>query len=240
MSAGFEAALAAVRDVRGWLSDDQARRLYECAGRVPPGGRIVEIGSYRGRSAIVLAKAAAAGVTITAIDPHTGDDRGPRQWYGTSPEGEADLAALQQNLERAGVSDLVQHVRLASSDALQRVSGAIELVYVDGAHSYRPARADIAGWGARVTPGGTLLIHDSFSAVGVTLAILRELALGSHFLYAGRSRSLTEYRRVEVSLRPLERLRNCARQLAQLPWFARNLLVKLLIVAKLRREEWPY
>ena len=30
------------------------------------------------------------------------------------------------------------------------------------------------------------------------------------------------------------------RQLAQLPWFAKNLLLKLLISARLVRAEWPY
>ena len=56
----FEAALAAVDGVEGWLSDGQARRLWDRAGAVPPGGRIVEIGSFRGRSAIVLARAVGA------------------------------------------------------------------------------------------------------------------------------------------------------------------------------------
>ncbi|HEY0631318.1 MAG TPA: hypothetical protein VGC98_04635, partial [Thermoleophilaceae bacterium] len=66
----FETALAAVEGVEGWLSDGQARRLYERAAAVPPEGRIVEIGSYRGRSAIVMANAlGGASVELVAIDP---------------------------------------------------------------------------------------------------------------------------------------------------------------------------
>ena len=42
-------------------------------------GRIVEIGSFRGRSMIVLASAAAPGVELVAIDPHGGSDRGPQE-----------------------------------------------------------------------------------------------------------------------------------------------------------------
>ena len=83
-----------------------------------------------------------------------------------------------------------------------------------------------------------MLIHDSFSAVGVTLAILRSLVLGRRFRYMGRSGSMTEYRRQLVT--GAERLRNAALQLAQLPWFLRNLVVKVLMVAKLRRGPWPY
>ena len=129
----------------------------------------------------------------------------------------------------------VRHVRAFSQDALGEVQGEIDLLYVDGAHRYRPARDDIARWGARVRPGGTMLIHDSFSSIGVTAAILRHLVWSRDFVYVGRTASLAEYRRA--------RRRGCAsalRQLAQLPWFARNVLVKVAIVLRLRSGDWPY
>jgi hypothetical protein len=239
--------LAAIAGVEGWLSDAQAERLWERSRLVPPGGRIVELGSYRGRSAIVLASGAPADAAVMAVDPHAGNDRGPRQIHGTSAEGEADNRAFADNLRRAGVEDRVTHVRLPSQAALAEVSGEAQLVYVDGAHRYRPARDDIARWGERVAHGGTLVVHDAFSSVGVTLAILRLMAFGSDFRYAGRTGSLAEYERTPVA--GPARARNALRQLAELPWFARNLLVKLAIVARLRplarllghRDgHWPY
>ena len=249
MSDPFEEALAAARGVEGWLSDDQARRLWDRARVVPPGGQIVEIGSYRGRSAIVLGRAAGDRTEVVAIDPHAGNDRGPQQIQGTAEEGEADNRAFHANLDRARVADAVRHVRRRSQDALRVVSGGVDLLYVDGAHRFSPARNDIASWGARVRPGGTMLVHDAFSSIGVTLALIRLLAFGGEFAYVGRSRSLAEYRRVEHPLRPGERARNAARQLAQLPWFARNVLVKLALVLRVRplarllghrSGEWPY
>jgi Methyltransferase domain len=244
----FETALAAVEDVEGWLSDGQARRLFERAAAVPPSGRIVEIGSYRGRSAIVLASAT-AGAEIVAIDPHAGNDRGPQEIHGSASEGEADNQAFRSNLERAGVAAAVRHLRLPSQDALGSVEGPIDLLYVDGAHRMGPATDDIARWGARVRPGGSMLVHDSFSSIGVTLALLRLLALGRDFVYVGRERSLAEYRRVGAPLSLAERLRNAARQFAQLPWFARNVLIKVAIVLRARpllrvlghdSLDWPY
>jgi hypothetical protein len=244
----FETALAATEGVEGWLSEGQARRLFERATGVPPDGRIVEIGSYRGRSAIVLANAA-AGAEVVAIDPHAGNDRGPQEIHGSAAEGEADNRAFVANLTRAGVADRVRHVRLPSQDALGSVEGPIDLLYVDGAHRVGPATDDIRRWGARVRPGGTMLVHDSFSSIGVTLALLRLLGLGGEFLYVGRERSLAEYRRVAKPLSLAERLGNAARQLAQLPWFARNVVIKVAIVLRARPVlrllghdslDWPY
>ena len=82
----FDEVLAKVADVEGWMSPDQARRLYDAAARTAAGQRIVEIGSFRGRSTIVLASAAPDGVEIVAIDPHAGNDRGPQEFEGYAAE----------------------------------------------------------------------------------------------------------------------------------------------------------
>ena len=105
------------------------------------------------------------------------------------------------------MADAVRHVRLPSQDALGSVEGAVDLLYVDGAHRVKPASEDIARWGARVRPGGSMLVHDSFSSIGVTLALLRLLAFGGDFVYVGRERSLAEYRRVGIPLSAAERER---------------------------------
>jgi hypothetical protein len=248
MSAGFEQALALVAGVEGWLTDAQARALWDAAGRVRPGGRIVEIGSFRGRSTIVLASAAADGVELIAIDPHGGGDRGPQEIGADATRGDQDHAAFEANLERAGVRARVRHVRAFSREALGDVQGEIDLLYIDGAHRYGPAREDIELWGARVPESGTMLVHDAFNAIGVTLAQLRLLVLSGHWRYQGRTGSLAAYRRARMDGRA--RARNALRQLGGLPYFARNMAIKVLVVARLRPlasllglrpgEDWPY
>jgi predicted O-methyltransferase YrrM len=250
VSAGRRQVLAELAGVEGWLSEDQAARLFERALTVPAGGTILEIGSFRGRSTIVLARAAGDEVTVVAVDPHAGSDRGPQEIVGRPDTGEADHLAFMANLRRAGVADRVRHVRRASADALGEVDGALDLLYVDGAHRYHPARGDLHAWGRRVRPGGTMLVHDAFSSIGVTLAILRELAFGGHFTYVGRTASLAEYRRLGSAPGAAARAANALTQLAQLPWFLRNVAIKLALVLKLRRvalalghdrhHAWPY
>lgn len=234
MPASLDLALDRIAKVEGWLTDDQAAALHAAAAAVAPGGRIVEIGSFRGRSTIVLATAAAEGVEVVAIDPHAGNDRGPQEIAGYEAEAADDHEAFNRNLAAAGVADRVRHVRAFSSDAHREVAGRIDLLWVDGAHRYGPALADLRDWGDRVVGGGRMLVHDSFSSVGVTLAILRHLAFGRRWRYDGRVGSLAAYTRTRAGWR------STARQLAELPWFAANVARKVLIALKLRGGPWPY
>jgi predicted O-methyltransferase YrrM len=241
-----EDALGLIAGVEGWLTDDQVRRLWMAAAGVRGPGRIVEIGSFRGRSTIVLASAARDGIEVIAIDPHGGGDRGPQEITPDAARGDEDFSAFEANLARAGVRERVRHIRAPSQQALSELAGNADMLYIDGAHRYRPASADIARWGERVPAGGTMLIHDAFNAIGVMLAQVRLLLLSSSWRYQGRSGSLAEYRR--EPLRGAALARNALRQLAGVPYFVRNMAAKVLLVARLgrltrllgHRGGWPY
>jgi hypothetical protein len=228
----FAEAWTAACDAEGWLTEAQARRLFAAAGAVPAGGRIVEIGSFRGRSAIVLARGARPDVEVVCIDPHVGSDRGPREIAARPAVGEQDLMAFQGNLARAGVADRVRHVRDFSSLALRAFDGPVDLLFVDGAHRFRPARADLVRWGARVPLGGRMLVHDAFSSVGVTFALLTSVVPARSWRYLGRDGSLAAYVRGR-SMAP-------GREVAALGWFVGNLVRKGLIAAGVRDAPWPH
>ena len=214
----FEEVFASVQDIDGWLTKDQARLLYDRAAALAPGSRIVEIGSHHGRSTIVLA-VAAPDAELVAIDPY--EEGRPRP---------ADLEQFESNLEQAGVRERVRHVHASSTAALAEIPGEVDLLYIDGAHDVKTAHADIRGWGPRVREGGTMLIHDSFSSVGVTVAELLALFFGERFRYVGRTRTLAEYRREHLPI--AARAVNASRQAVSLPWFLRNVAVKVALVAK--------
>ena len=100
-------------------------------------------------------------------------------------------------------------------------------MYVDGKHDYWTCSDDLR-WARHLVDGGTLLVHDSFSSVGVTLALLVHLLASRTLAYGGRDGSLARF----VKRRPP--LGDRARMAAQLPWWLRNVLVKVLLRLRLR------
>ena len=210
-------------------------------------------GIARNKALAYYRRAATAGRRVRTLDPKAlaaVADQFDRLIPGRSDASAETLPALRQclaNLSAAGLTDRIRHVRKRSDAALGEVDGEVDLLYIDGAHRVGPARADIVRWGDRVSGGGTMLIHDSFSSIGVTLALLSTTFAGRSWRYVGRSRSMAEYHR--ENLGPVERVGNAARQVLQLPWFIRNVIIKVLLTLKLYpltrivghdSRDWPY
>jgi predicted O-methyltransferase YrrM len=213
----FEETWAVAKDLEGWLTPAQARELYDAARRVPAGTAIVEIGSHRGKSTVLLAAGASPGVSVTAVDPF--DD--PR--WGGGPES---LSVFEANLARAGVAERVRLVRGLSAEAAASWDGpAVGLAWIDGAHDEASVLADIDGWGVHLAPGGELLLHDAFSAVGTTRAVLRRLWWTRRYRYVGCERTLLVFKKQPRT--PSEAAFDAARLSRRLPFFARMVAIKL-------------
>ena len=119
-------------------------------------------------------------------------------------------------------------VRVSTSrDVRERWSDPVRMVYVDGKHDMWSCLDDMR-WSAFLAPGDTLLVHDAFSSLGVTLAVLRDAATTRRHRYVGRTGSLARFEVGTPSTR--DRLRVAG----ELPWFARNLVVKVLLRLRLR------
>ena len=142
--------------VDGWLSDAQGRALFEAAASATGRGAIVEIGSWKGRSTTWLASGARlAGLRVHAVDPHRGSREDPA----------ADtLTEFRANLAQSGLSDVVEPLVMTSEEASARVDGPIELLFIDGDHSYEGVRRDAELWLPRVMDGGTVMLHDVATA----------------------------------------------------------------------------
>jgi hypothetical protein len=171
----WAAHLAAALDgVDGWLHLDEAQRLFAAVVGWPSSARplrVVEIGSWKGRSTVALGLAALerGGTEVIAIDPHLGDN-------GEWDEGTETMEELQANLERAGVQDVVRTIRAFAHDARTQVDDdSVGVCFLDGSHRYEDVVVDIEDWTPTLIDGATIAFNDS-SKPGVHRA-LRESVL---------------------------------------------------------------
>jgi len=155
----------------GFLPQDEARALYRAAlagGRLGP---LVEIGTYQGKSAILLAGAArASGRKLITVDHHRGSEEHQPGWEYHDPSlvdplvGQVDtLPPARRALALAGVEREVVMVVGRSPEVAALWSGAgLGFVFIDGGHTDEAAAADYESWSPLLAVGGVLAIHDVF------------------------------------------------------------------------------
>lgn len=157
--------------VDGWLSLGDAAFLAAGAARAAartPDPLIVEVGAWKGRSAIALAQplTACGRGRLVSIDPHLGEPTAPSD---TLPE-------FLENVRRAGVSGVIEAVRSDSLGAVGRFApGSIHFFFLDGSHEYEDVVRDIAAWTPMLAPGATIAFDDA-DWPGVNLALRESVA----------------------------------------------------------------
>jgi len=125
------------RKVPGHLGENEARFLGLLAACVPVEGAIVEIGSFKGRSTVMLAKVASHyGVgPVVAIDPHNSPILLDRQ----SDPAVSSYQDFLNSIRAAGVSNHVESHLAYSTDVAISWNRPIRLLWIDGDHSYEGA-----------------------------------------------------------------------------------------------------
>jgi predicted O-methyltransferase YrrM len=217
---GFDSVWANASSVPGWLSEDQARALWDAVCRLPEGATVVEIGSHQGRSTIVLGHAARmVGARVVAIDAFV-DGR----LFG----GASTRDRFETNVAEAGLDDVVELVVGYSTKLRPTWTRPIDALYIDGKHDYWTYVDDLR-WSEHLPDGGEILVHDCFSSIGVTAGTLVKVLCGNRYTYLDRCRSLARF-----TVRA-PRLGDRLRVVAQLPWFLGNVFLKVLLRLRLRR-----
>ncbi|WP_405393244.1 class I SAM-dependent methyltransferase [Streptomyces sp. NBC_01102] len=145
--------------------------LYAAAvGAAALGLPLLEVGTYCGRSTILLAAAArAAGVTALTVDHHRGSEEQQPGWEYHDPSvvdpevGLMDtLPAFRRTLHAAGLEEHVVALVGRSPQVAAVWGGRLGFVFIDGGHTDEHAGGDYEGWAPKVADGGLLVIHDVF------------------------------------------------------------------------------
>jgi len=165
------ARLFALADtVTGFMPADEGRALYDTAVAYLGDGVGVEIGTYCGKSTVLLGAAAQhGGGVVYTVDHHHGSEEHQPGWeyHDTSLVDEASgrfdtLPALRRTLDAADLDDHVVAVVGKSGVVARAWRAPLRLLFIDGGHTEAAAQQDFDGWAKWVAVGGALIIHDVF------------------------------------------------------------------------------
>jgi predicted O-methyltransferase YrrM len=165
-----ERLFALADQVTGFMPADEGRALYEAACAYLDGGVGVEIGTYCGKSTVMLGAAAQqCGGVVFTIDHHHGSEEHQAGWE-YHDESMVDpvtglfdtLPTLRHTLDAAGVDDHVVAVVGRSTTVARGWRTPLQLLFIDGGHTEEAAQRDFDGWVRWVDVGGALIIHDVF------------------------------------------------------------------------------
>lgn len=178
------------KQIEGWMGKHSRRWLREQARRAD---RIIEVGVWKGRSTLVLARATRG--TVWAVDTWAGtpaDAEQHERLYAEGVEGGDVYGDFCRNLNPYIRAGRVVPVRMDSREAaaalLEKHGRAFDLVFIDADHSYEGARGDIEAFRPLIRPGGILSGHD-YHWPGVERAVnelLTGVALGPKSIWSVR------------------------------------------------------
>lgn len=130
--------------------------MFFLAKRVPENGVIVEIGTYKGGSAICLAKGTKA--RVYAVDPHQRSKK-----FKAGPENfpKNSLPYFNKNIKKFGVKDKISPIIKTSAQAAKKWDKPINLLWLDGDHDYEAVRKDFLLWEKYLVTNGIIALHDT-------------------------------------------------------------------------------
>ncbi len=159
-----------MKDVKGFLSDKEAKKLQELFLKVHHLGSVLEIGTYCGKSALNFSDIAkdVNGIIYT-VDHHTGSEEHQygEEYHDSELFDERlkkfnTLPEFLNNLKFKKMAKFIIPIIDNSQNASKVFSEKISLLFIDGGHSFETALSDYNAWKDKICTGGLLVIHDVF------------------------------------------------------------------------------
>lgn len=149
-------------ELRGGITPHEGELLRRLASECEE-GCIVEVGSFRGKSAVALAwgvrqmrNAAASRPEIFCIEPH----RPFTGFYG-GQFGPEDRGAFYSTMGSTGAFQEVALVNLSSEEVTPAWRREVGFLFIDGDHRYEGVKRDFDCWDPHVRQGGIVAFDDA-------------------------------------------------------------------------------
>lgn len=143
----------------GWFYPDEGEFLLgsiQRAFKEAPLKSAVEVGSYLGKSTVLLGWAARdAGARIYAVDPHEGEVTQPG---GAVMKLPPTFDRFQTTLAMAALLDVVIPIQKKSSDV--QWEEPIGFLFIDGMHDYAHVAVDYAQFASWIPKNSLIAFHD--------------------------------------------------------------------------------
>ena len=158
--------IALSRCIPGWTRGEEAVALAWASASLPQVAVIVEIGSFLGRSAVLLAgarKLRGSG-QVHCIDPFdaSGDTFSASVYQAIEGSLDSPLRhCFDQNIRRAGLTDWVVVHPGYAHDIAAHWHQPVDMLFMDGDQSYASVRQTYESWAPWLKPGGVLAVHNS-------------------------------------------------------------------------------
>jgi predicted O-methyltransferase YrrM len=150
------------------MREEEMGELYRCGRSLPKVNPvIVEIGSWLGRSSVVLAASIKDCIdpVLYCVDPW---DASGNWIYDASLKNlgipKSDLfSTFWSHIEKAGLQGVVQPCPGTSEHWANLLRHTpIDMLFIDGDHSEEAVTKDLSLWIPMLKPGGILAMHDMF------------------------------------------------------------------------------
>lgn len=150
------------RDIDGFFSDQDAADYRALYSMLSDGAKTAEVGCFRGRSIVSIGEIIKEkNIELYAIDPFESVSNPTYEEHGVQSKKEGMLRDFTRNIQNNSLRPNVRVVPMLSiSAALAMIARELELVFLDGDHSYEAVKSDIEAWGPLLKEGGILCGHD--------------------------------------------------------------------------------
>ncbi|MFC1711856.1 class I SAM-dependent methyltransferase [Patescibacteria group bacterium] len=160
-----------IKSIGGWLTKKEGEFLFNTAKSLSSKDKIIEIGSWKGRSTTCLGLGVKEGgkSKIFAIDPYT--DFTEKFKVLTK---EDTYQKFLSNIKKAKIDKFITSIKKTSSKAFKTFEkkygfNNIKLILVDGGHTFNLVKIDHKLWFPKLENNRLIAFHDSWFHFGVQL-----------------------------------------------------------------------
>jgi len=143
-------------------------------------GEILEIGSFKGKSTIILAKAAQSFCQqkIHACDPLSL----PCSTDPDDAKGDDLPDIFYSNIKKHNVYDRINFFRMKSDELARTWTKPLKILWIDGDHTYKGAISDIMLFERHLSSGAIVCLHDVLHGFeGPVRAFIEKIVLSPHY-----------------------------------------------------------